>query len=290
MAVAGSFAIGAKNLYLSRSALSRQIIALEKQLNVKLFSRYARGLLLTKHGQILYEASKKAISEMESIRSSMQKTFTDKEKTIKIASTEGISFTFLINKLSEFMKKNPEVKLIVLNNDQEPAFSPKEIDAAIWPFIPGATHLIQQLLLSSPLKLYASPQYLKKYGTPETLEELDSHRLLGYGTHIHPFSELNWHLSAGTSPGQSRRPVIQINSGASLIHLAEQGLGIATFPQDNQRLRYSNLVEIMPKAKSPSLDLCFTYPERLRKSQQILQLSDYIMGVTQKIKSKKYIY
>ena len=64
VAEAGSFTHAGATLNLSQSAVSRQISALEESLNVKLFHRHARGLILTEQGELLYATVKNVFNEL----------------------------------------------------------------------------------------------------------------------------------------------------------------------------------------------------------------------------------
>ena len=64
VAEAGSFTHAGEVLNLSQSAVSRQISSLEESLNVALFHRHARGLILTEQGELLYRTAHEVFSKL----------------------------------------------------------------------------------------------------------------------------------------------------------------------------------------------------------------------------------
>ena len=64
VAEAGSFTHAGESLNLSQSAVSRQISALEESLNVPLFHRHARGLILTEQGELLYRTAREVFAKL----------------------------------------------------------------------------------------------------------------------------------------------------------------------------------------------------------------------------------
>ena len=101
--------------------------------------------------------------------------------------------------LPEFLKNFPKIQLSIYGSDIIPDLHSDEADAAICPFINSDDSLLQTHLMKFHLKLYASKEYLEKFGVPKTPSDLDNHCLLAYGDHktLHPFGEANWHLKLG---------------------------------------------------------------------------------------------
>src|SRR5216683_6292139 len=70
-AEAGSFTHAGEKLSLSQSAVSRQVSALEQELNAPLFHRHARGLILTEQGEMLYRTAHEVFMKLESARAKL---------------------------------------------------------------------------------------------------------------------------------------------------------------------------------------------------------------------------
>ena len=74
VAEAGSFTNAASQLNLSQSAISRQVSGLEQDLGVPLFSRHARGLILTEQGETLYRTVHEVLLKLDAVRNKLSAT------------------------------------------------------------------------------------------------------------------------------------------------------------------------------------------------------------------------
>ncbi len=95
----------------------------------------------------------------------------------------------------------------VLLSDDELDLAMREADVALRLREPSQPDLIRRRLFTVHFHLYASPDYLKRHGQPQTLDDLDGHRLLGYAVTAASFlDDLNALLYAGRDPKKPREP------------------------------------------------------------------------------------
>lgn len=276
-AQAKSFTNSALNL--SPSAISRHISDLEFRLKSPLFQRLPRGLELTEQGEILLNHCKKIFHEIELARQGISDTGNEAQGLIRLVCPTGWLSTVVVRYLSGFLKENPKITMSIISSDSPLDFVSGMIHVAILPYVPDRANLIQRYLLTCELGLYASPEYLKKYGTPQRPEDLDHHRLIGYAEGETSILDINWHLSIGAPKGEVREPIFRVNQ---MYYAAEEGLGIATLIKDNPLLRSGKLVQLLPEIEGPKIDGYIVYPEHLKESKRIRLLSDYIVGMVKK--------
>jgi DNA-binding transcriptional LysR family regulator len=199
---------------------------------------------------------------------------------LSIGASAGIISRLLLNNAKEFTEAYPELELSIVLGDNPPNFAIGEVKAAVFPYISDQDNLVQEYLRSFYMKLFASPEYLEKFGIPQSPNDLDYHRLLSYGTHPHPFANLNWHLALGCPQGEVRRPYMQVNLGEKLRGLAKQGVGIVTLDQRSIEVDLQNtLVPVLPEIKGPQIDFYYIYPKHLENSLRIKALEDYFKMV-----------
>ena len=108
----------------------------------------------------------------------------------------------------------------------------READVAIRLRQPTQPDLIQRKLFSVHFHAYASPEYLKRAGTPRTLEELDKHRILVLGGSTVPayLQNRNWLTEAARDGKDPRQPRLVINNIMGLLRACQRGLGVALLP------------------------------------------------------------
>ena len=279
IAKAGSFNAGAQTLNISQPALSRSIQILEKHLQVRLFERLADGLKLTRQGEILFDSVEKITGELALTQITLESEEKEPVGSLRIAATSGFASHYLTIILPEFLTKYPKIQLSIYCSDILPNLHSDEADAIISPFIKKDASLVQTYLTAFHLKLYASKEYLEKYGTPKSASDLDQHQLLSYGDHktLHPFSQANWHLTLGLKDGMIRQPYVMVNSAAGLFNLARAGMGIASISMEHPPLKNSSLVEVLPHIKAPTIEAYFIYSTRNKKIKRMELLKQFLL-------------
>jgi DNA-binding transcriptional LysR family regulator len=277
VAKSGSINNTAQALHITQPSISRHISLLEGELGHKVFFRSSKGVMLTEEGEILFRAICKVFADLEQAQTLINDLGKKPQGQLRIASTVGFAELYLANYLEGFITAYPDIDLSLYATDVTPDLSMREAEAIIHPKLPESAELIQIPLISFPLKLYASPGYLKEYGVPKTVEELSNHRLIAFGGYYtHPFNFMDWHLTAGMPLGQMREPYIQANLAPIRCKLAQANLGIICLPTYHPGLKEMNLVEVLPDVQGPTLDQYFIFSRQFKDSKRINIFINYI--------------
>lgn len=277
-AEAGSFTKAGKALNLSQSAVSRQISALEKNLNVTLFHRHARGLVLTEQGELLDRTAQDILVKLSRAKSLLSESASKPKGPLKVTATVAFGSIWLTPRIKEFLELYPEIDVTLTLADSELDLSKREADVAIRMTPPRQPDLIRLRLMTMRYLVFAAPEYLEKHGEPKTPEELDNHKIIVYGEDAKPpAAGLNWLLDSGNNQGgKQRKAVLRVNSIYGIFRAVQSGLGIGGLP-DYMSRESGNLVEILPQLRGPVYDTFFVYPEELRHSQRIGVFRDFIV-------------
>ncbi len=280
IAQVGSFNAASDVLNISQPALSRSVSILENQIGIRLFERLPRGLALTRQGEVLFETIEKMSSELSLAKISLDEEENEPLGTIRIAATSTFATLYLSILMPEFLKKYPKIQLAIFGSDVIPNLHSDQADAAISPFIASDDSLLQTYITTFHLKLYASKEYLKTFGIPQNISDLNNHRLLAYGDPktVHPFNQANWHLTLGLEKGEVREPYIMINSAIGLFNLAEAGMGIAPLSKEHPQLDGSSLLEVLPEENGPTIDAYYIYSARNKKIKRIELLKTFLLN------------
>jgi DNA-binding transcriptional LysR family regulator len=279
VAEAGSFTHAGDTLNLSQSAVSRQISTLEQSLNVPLFHRHARGLILTEQGEDLYVTAHEVFHKLTMTEARLTESKERPEGPLKITTTIGFGSIWLTPRIKEFMDSYPEIDVTILLEYDDLDLAMREADVAIRLTPPRQPDLIQRHLMSINYNCYASPEYLQEHGMPKKPEDLDLHNLITFGQEAGDQNELlptlNFLLSAGTG-GELRKPVLQVNNIYGIYRAVRSGVGIGALP-DYFTEGPSTLVHILPELQTPSTEVYFVYPEELRQSARIAVFRDFLV-------------
>jgi DNA-binding transcriptional LysR family regulator len=278
VAEAGSFTHAGDALNLSQSAVSRQISALEESLNVFLFHRHARGLILTEQGEILFHEAHDVFNKLELVQQRISDTKHSPEGPLKITTTVAFGSVWLTARMAEFLKLYPGIDVSLVLSDVDLDLSMREADVAIRMSPPIQSDLIQRHLMNMPYKNFASPDYLKRHGIPKESSDLDQHKLIVYGEDANPpIKKVNWLLEVDLKKNQAPRPAaLRVNSIYGIFRAVEGGLGIGALPDYMQR-ESSQLVEVLPEMEGHYIDAYFVYPEELKNMKRIAVFRDYLI-------------
>jgi DNA-binding transcriptional LysR family regulator len=282
-AEAGSFTHAGETLGLSQSAVSRQVSALEGDLGAPLFHRHARGLILTEQGETLLQAVHDVSLKLEAVRSRLIDSRDKPSGDLRVTTTLALGANWLSSRLGEFTDLFPEVKLHLLLSDDDLDLGMREADVALRLREPLQPDLIRRRLFTVHFHAYASAEYLKKAGQPRTVEDLDLHRLVAFGTSTatHFLYDLNSLLTIGREPKNPRTPHLSINNLAAIIRAVEHGVGIAVLP-DYCVAPNSGLVRLLPQADMPEMDCFLVYAEEMKNVARVQAFRDFLVSKAQR--------
>jgi DNA-binding transcriptional LysR family regulator len=284
-AEAGSFTHAGEQLGLSQSAVSRQVSALEQELGVSLFHRHARGLILTEQGELLHHTAHDVFMKLEAARAKLTDSKERPNGELRVQTTPGIGIHWLTPRLGEFIDLYPDIHITLITTDEELDLAMREADVAIRLRQPVQPDLIQRKLFSVHFHAYASPEYLKRFGTPSTIDDLDKHRLLLMGGNVPLYLQnMRWLVEVGRDGKGPRSPLLSINNVLGVLRACQRGIGIAMLP-DYLVEENGGLVQLFGKADAIALDAYFVYPEELKSVARVQVFRDFLVA-----KAQRWVY
>ncbi len=280
VADAGSFTHAGETLSLSQSAVSRQISALEEALQVPLFHRHARGLILTEQGETLNRTVREVFAKLAMTEAQLTESKEKPAGRLKVTTTFGFGSSWLAPRLHGFLGAHPDVSVTLLLDDGDLDLSMREADVAIRMHAPRQPDLVQRQLTRISWRVVASPEYLARRGTPERQEDLDGHQLVLFGDYEPPVPDINWLAQAGRAAGSPRPALLEVNSLHAMALAIRSGLGIGALP-DWMGGEMDGLTRLLPDLKTPRIDVYFVYPEELRSSKRVSVFRDFMLAQLQ---------
>ncbi|CAH2604973.1 LysR family transcriptional regulator [Rhodovastum atsumiense] len=278
VAEAGSFTHAGDVLNLSQSAVSRQISALEEALQVPLFHRHARGLILTEQGESLNRTVREVFAKLAMTEALLTESKEKPAGRLKVTTTVGFGSSWLAPRINAFNQQYPDVTMQLLLDDSDLDLAMREADVAIRMHAPKQPDLVQRHLLSLDWHVCASADYLQRHGTPTKPEDLDGHHLILFGNYRPPVPDIDWLAEAGRKTGHPRRGVLEVNSLTAMLLAVQSGLGIAALPDYMAADPANGVVRLLPDIKSPKVDVYFVYPEELRNSKRVAVFRDFLLA------------
>jgi len=172
-----SFTRAAEELFITQSAVSRQIKTLEDHLGVPLFTRMNRALLLTEAGKTLYRTSAPTLKLVDSTVSKLQ----DQPASRMLTVTTTVSFAslWLVPRLAAFRKLHPEIDVRIAANDALLHLDRDQIDLAVRFCEPASAPQGALRLAREEVFPVCSPKLVRDRKRPlKTPEDLNRHVLL----------------------------------------------------------------------------------------------------------------
>jgi molybdate transport repressor ModE-like protein len=266
VADSGSINAAAKALSRSYTKVSNDLDDLERALGQQLFERSHRGLELTAVGEDILRSARSMADTVQSIIERANETAPDH---LVICAREGIASYWLARRMSELLALQPELRVFLKVLPSAPNLLEGDGDIAIQFEEPSASNIVSRQLGWLHYILYATPDYLKRFGEPKTMSDLQSHQCLRLsGKEYQPAS---WRPGAAAW-GEILPNAMETDTGTVLMEACASGAGIAVLPSYVSEFedRVVPLLGIKPLA---SVKFWLSYTERVRNleaSQPIL--------------------
>lgn len=277
-----SFTEAAKKLSLNQSSVSRQVAAVEEALQVKLFVRKGQEIQPTEYAYIVTDCVNNMAREITLMHERIDRNNQVIKGSIRILTTTSLADIWLVNHVAEFMHRYPHVDLRLAGGNHKFEFSASEVEIGLIPRKPTEEddRFIHKFLMEWDLALFASKEYLDKRGVPTTLDELKTHRFLGFGEDFErPYPGVNWIFNQfGKDPISS----ICMNSSYGLFKAAKAGLGIISFSRQSILLKDSGLVRVLPELKGPKIPVYMVYLKAYQNIERLGVLQSYLLEMVDK--------
>ena len=273
---AGSITKAAEQLNIAKSAISRRLKELETRLGSQLISRTTRQSHLTQAGEQYYQKVTSILSAVDALNEQTCGAPTRIEGTLKITAPLTFGLMHLNDVISEYASLHPCL-------DFELDFSDRHVDLIEEGYelairireLQDSSYQAKRLALIR-YALCASPEYLERMGTPQTIEDLEGHEFVQYG--LSKTSNLELTDAQGKKHNHIINAKIKATNGEFLVDLAVKGHGITFMPTfiSHKRLARGELVPILQQYQLPTLNAYAVYPKNRFLSQRCRYLIDCI--------------
>ncbi|PIB24936.1 LysR family transcriptional regulator [Amylibacter kogurei] len=271
----GSLTHAGEKLHLSQSAVSRQIRALEESLNVILFHRHARGLILTEQGELLFNATQDMSRKLETAEARIRDSEDEVFGELRVTTTTGFGTLWLAPRMGRLYELYPELKIDLILEERVLDLPMREADVAIRMKEPSQADLVRRRIMTVNMQLYASQSYLDKHGTPETVEDLQNHRIISQSLTARQVNESVAWLKTVLSDEQHIKHMT-VNNYFGVMQATMHDVGIGVMPDYVSSL-VPELVRVLPNDESKEIPVFLAYPEELRHSKRVNAFRDFVV-------------
>ena len=244
----GSFTLAAESLNSTKSSTGKAIKKLEVQLGLKLFNRTTRSVRLTEEGKIFLDAAKHAIDTINEAKLVLDARREEPAGRLRVNLPIGIGRN-VINALTNFTQAHPKVTLELSLSDRFEGAVQGEWDIVVRIGELSDSTFIAKKLCHLKRILCASPEYLARKGTPQSLQDLYNHHSLLFRAPDGKVRPWVFKKSSDSTTEISPSPLAVFNDGRTMVDAAISGLGIAQVYDKalGTAIADGDLVELFPE-------------------------------------------
>lgn len=247
----GSLSAAARRLGLTPMTVSRRLAALESELGVRLFHRTTRAVSLTAEGETFLPFAATLLQASEEAKACLKSSAGTASGVLKVTAPTVFGQSVIMPLLPALLAEHPALRIDLTLSDSIVDIVGLGIDVAIRIATLRDSALIARPLAPNPRVLCASPAYLKRYGTPTTMEALTNHRRIAlHGMPYWPF------MRAGEAVAIRADGVFSANSVEAVRTACREGLGMAM-------LTYWDVRDDLAAGNLCLLELADAMPEQL---------------------------
>ncbi len=276
----GSIRGAARKLEMSPPSVSQALKQLEQQLGLPLFNRSTRRIELTEAGQQLYERTVEALSTLDYALESVQDLSGSPSGRVAITLPRFVFQFFLRPIYAEFCQRYPDIQLEISVSDQSVDILKEGFDMGIRfgdRVEPGM--VARQITASMKETLFASDQYLAQYGTPQTPEDLQQHKLVQYrfikSNQLAPLLMQN----QGEELSVQMTLALVVNDTDAMVDAAEKGLGIGriVLPMVKEQFADGRLKPVLEPYWCDYPGLYVYFLQNSQKARRVRVLIDFLV-------------
>lgn len=275
VAEAGSFTAVADHLNVARSAITRQIAALEAHLGTKLLARSTRRLSLTSSGIAYLEKCREILALVESAEGDLAGEKRAPRGPIRVSVPMSFGIRHLVPLVSDFVTTYDGVTVDMEFSDRRVNLIEGGMDFAVRISQQIDPNLVIRRLSASELSVVAAPSYLERHGRPQHPDELLQHECLSYT--LAPASGWRFRVDGEmhTVPVKGR---MHMNNGDALLEASIRGLGITMQPTfiTSQAVQAGLLEELLPEFSATQLHIYAVFPGSRYVPHRVRVLVDYL--------------
>ncbi|PKM10899.1 MAG: LysR family transcriptional regulator [Gammaproteobacteria bacterium HGW-Gammaproteobacteria-3] len=258
----GSFAAVAREMLVSPMMISKYMAQLEQSLGVSLLNRTTRRISLTEAGERYYAGSKPLLDDFDELDEEIAQLGKHVKGILKITAPIDFGGIYMVAAIDAYQRLHPDVKVMMSLQNTHINLSEGSYDLSILVSNSLDLGVVAKKIAETELCTYASPDYIARYGEPQSIQELDRHLCLHYIDTPH---EDYWVFNVDGEEKKVRTTWhFASNNGRALCQAAALGMGITQAPQLSvaNYLQQGKLVEILKAYRIPALAIYATYLQR----------------------------
>lgn len=276
VAAKGNLSAVARAEGIAPAMIGRRLDALEERLGVKLLQRTTRKIVLTNEGMAFLEDCQRILADLENAEAAVSERSAKASGHLLISAPAGFGRRHVAPLLPSFLSEHREVSVTLNLNDRVVDLIGEGVDVAIRIAALSDSSLIGVKLADNKRVVVASPVYLKRFGTPSSLDDLARHNCLAISSEG---SQRGW-----TFRQNGKNVTLKVggnmvcNDGAVLHDWALSGKGLAwrSMWEVSSDIESGRLTTVLDEFAAPGNDIYAVFAQRRHLPLRIRAFVDFL--------------
>lgn len=272
----GGFTSAARRLGLSVSAVAKNVSRLEAELGTQLLVRTTRRISVTDFGREYYASCRRIFGELDDVENALRQSQDVPQGKVKLLCPMFFGRINLLPRLAELYERYPEVEVEVTFGNRYADMVEEGINLAVVVGQLRDSRFASRTLTRSHMMCCATPDYLRRHGTPETIDDLLFHNCLVSRSALWQFKE------SGRTVELAVKGNLVVREGDALREATLLGLGISrsNWWLYRQDLAAGTLVEILRPHRVPGRPISVLYAPTKFLPRKIRVMIDFLVEIT----------
>lgn len=275
-----SFTRAAEQLGMAKARASQRVRALEAEVGARLLHRTTRTVRLTPDGETFRARAERLLAEADDL-ATLFAAPTALRGRVRVDLPVNVARSIVIPRLPELLFAHPQLELLLSTTDRRVDVVREGFDCVLRIGPPGDAALSARRLGVLPMMSCASPSYLRRHGTPRTVEDLDGHYVVHYSQTLGA-DPPSFEYHDGTSYRERpMRCLVTVNNADAYEAACAAGLGIIQVPRLglSGALARGDLVEILPDLCAAPMPVSIVHAHGARVPRRVRAVMTWLSQV-----------
>lgn len=279
-----SFSKAARELDVSTSQLSKQVSWLEAENKAIFLERSKKKVLLTKAGEIFLSHCQRVLADIKNMHECFDSLSDEPSGKVKFSIPLSLMVSPLMNIITNFLKDYPKISMELYVANSIAKIVDGNYDMIISGIEYNDSQVIKVPVCSFELKLFASPEYIKKKGNPKSVNDLENYSLISNRRMLQPSDTLTF--CDNTKVKMPCR--YTTDSNLFNIHAAKSSFGIfaASYAELYEEVANNNLVLVDVGKKLPDMNI-YIYHRPINSTSPVAIFVNYLCEHIKDLASEK---
>ena len=276
-----SFTAAADALGLPKSTVSTAVQQLEGHLGVRLFERTTRRVGLTAEGQALYHRARDVLADIDDIDTLFRPSSSGLSGRLRIDLPVHLARNLIIPRLPQFLAQHPALDIEIRCSDREVDVTAEGFDCVVrvGPGRDDGVHVrpIGELAMAN----IASPGYVERFGAPQSLHDLDHHKLVHFVGHLGQRPDGFEYFDGQAYRRYAMPGQVFVDSTLAYHSAVVAGLGIIQAPRLSllDHIKAGALVEVLPGLTAKPVALALVSSQRRQPARRVGAFMDWVTAL-----------